>query len=832
MKKYTLVILIFLIISVLSAYDEGYVVNKDGGGDYTDIMSAVNAVQTSAVIYVIAATTDYTGANNTNISWNGTSKTIHIWGINDPVIDCNDNSRAFNLTYTTADDVIEGLTIENATYSSNSGGAIRVKDGLIKIKYNTFIDCHNGPYLTGYEMNYAYWNNSRGGAIFIEHANDNQSSEIIGNSFDNCVAFEGGAICVEEGFGLIEDNMFEDNHACYNEIGTGNNGQGGAIYLISADADIIDNEFTSNSAADGGLVISNYFGSEPLISNNKFDSNYRGEWDALGGECVIALCSEFSNNIVIDHEVSGLNTFSLFVDFDTCENNTIKNNSVPLSDGTASGLEFTNCIFDGNSATGGFFDDEEMNYCLINNSGSTTNLTLSNCILNENPHISASTYQPVWSPFVKSLCIDAGDPTVSDDDDDTPSDIGAVCAVTHRYDEIELPDTTSNNGWKWLSFPALDNVLTGADTAGYVLEDILDLAILEEVLARNYTIDWNGSYWDNTDQEFSRTEGFKFHMNDDVTLDVPGFKVADNTTIALAGNNVENWIGYWIDEVQEVSDAFEDYWSGSNIWYIQNQSWTATYSGGEWIYTTRVPTLEYGDMVVVKCSTAVNDFGWNYSSPPEERTLYAETEYFTFEEQADYVPIYVEVDENNWPQEIGAFVNGVCIGATVAEDALTQINAYTTSAPPGDIELELYYGGRSENKRLSSYNCTTSSNPNTLLKHLSTENSDDAWFVDLREGYPIVPTRGKVSLDNYPNPFNPTTLIAYSLPNDSKIELRIFNIKGQLVKTLVDGKQLAGSYEMVWNGRDNNEKSVSSGIYFYKLSTKDETIMKKMLMLK
>ncbi|MEA2096520.1 MAG: FlgD immunoglobulin-like domain containing protein [Candidatus Cloacimonadota bacterium] len=96
----------------------------------------------------------------------------------------------------------------------------------------------------------------------------------------------------------------------------------------------------------------------------------------------------------------------------------------------------------------------------------------------------------------------------------------------------------------------------------------------------------------------------------------------------------------------------------------------------------------------------------------------------------------------------------------------------------------------------------------------------------------IIPSANILNLNNYPNPFNPTTTIAYSLPNDGLIGLRIFNVKGQLVKTLVDGEQLAGSYEMVWNGKDNNKKSVSSGIYFYKLSTKDKTIMKKMLMLK
>ncbi|MCK5052306.1 MAG: chitobiase/beta-hexosaminidase C-terminal domain-containing protein [Candidatus Cloacimonetes bacterium] len=102
--------------------------------------------------------------------------------------------------------------------------------------------------------------------------------------------------------------------------------------------------------------------------------------------------------------------------------------------------------------------------------------------------------------------------------------------------------------------------------------------------------------------------------------------------------------------------------------------------------------------------------------------------------------------------------------------------------------------------------------------------------VDVED--PIIQTQNIISLKNYPNPFNPMTTIAYTLPSDGMIGLKVYNIKGQVVKTLIEGEQLAGSYETVWNGKDNNEKSVSTGIYFYKLSTKNKTIMRKMLMLK
>ena len=323
-------------------------------------------------------------------------------------------------------------------------------------------------------------------------------------------------------------------------------------------------------------------------------------------------------------------------------------------------------------------------------------------------------------------------------------------------------------------------------------------------------------------------------MNEAINLDVPGFKVADNTTIALEGNNVENWVGYWLDETQHVSDAFSDYWSGSNINFIQHQYWTAFYLGRWRIMLYEgcdEPTLSYGDMVIVKCNTTINNFQWE-SGTPVERIVFAETEYFTFEEQADYTPLYIELDSSNMPQEIGAFVNGECIGATVVGDTLIQINAYTTSVPPDNIELELYYGNRNENKHLSTYNCVTSSNPNIVLTHLSTKKIDDAWFIDLREDSSMVPAPTKVSLSNYPNPFNPSTTISYSLPQEGKVSLKIYNVKGQLVKQLIDGSQPEGYYEVVWNGKDNAGRSVASGIYYYRINACGKTINKKMLLLK
>lgn len=87
-------------------------------------------------------------------------------------------------------------------------------------------------------------------------------------------------------------------------------------------------------------------------------------------------------------------------------------------------------------------------------------------------------------------------------------------------------------------------------------------------------------------------------------------------------------------------------------------------------------------------------------------------------------------------------------------------------------------------------------------------------------------------LGNYPNPFNPTTTIDFSLASESKVTLEIYNSRGQKVKTLINSLQAAGLHSVVWNGTNDYNKSVSSGMYFYKFSADSKNLTKKMIMLK
>ena len=110
-------------------------------------------------------------------------------------------------------------------------------------------------------------------------------------------------------------------------------------------------------------------------------------------------------------------------------------------------------------------------------------------------------------------------------------------------------------------------------------------------------------------------------------------------------------------------------------------------------------------------------------------------------------------------------------------------------------------------------------------------------YVDIEEET-IIPVFSKLE-QNIPNPFNPSgagrspaTLIQYSVDKKADVLINIYNIKGQLIKTLVDENKEPGIYSVNWQGEDNNNRKVTSGIYFYKMRSGKFTSVKKMILMK
>jgi len=87
-------------------------------------------------------------------------------------------------------------------------------------------------------------------------------------------------------------------------------------------------------------------------------------------------------------------------------------------------------------------------------------------------------------------------------------------------------------------------------------------------------------------------------------------------------------------------------------------------------------------------------------------------------------------------------------------------------------------------------------------------------------------------MQNYPNPFNPSTLIDFEVFETSKVSLNVYDLSGRLVKNLLSGNLNSGAYTIEWNGKNANGISAAAGLYFYSISSKESTIIKKMSLIK
>jgi len=102
-------------------------------------------------------------------------------------------------------------------------------------------------------------------------------------------------------------------------------------------------------------------------------------------------------------------------------------------------------------------------------------------------------------------------------------------------------------------------------------------------------------------------------------------------------------------------------------------------------------------------------------------------------------------------------------------------------------------------------------------------------YVDTNDN--IIPAT-EFTVNAYPNPFNPNLNICYNLPADSDVSIDIYNLKGQKVTSLLNERIIAGKHQLVWNGKDNRDRSVGSGVYFYKVKAGSLEKTNKIILMK
>lgn len=443
---------------------------------------------------------------------------------------------------------------------------------------------------------------------------------------------------------------------------------------------------------------------------------------------------------------------------------------------------------------------------------------------------------------------------------------------------FEIPDfpdcdiKTFSPGVTWVSFPRLIQQYTYTNGENYeqaywnttlqtpgLLQStsggdptINDFDIMDGNRISNAYIEYNPNTGVFNDYGFNnmlfRHEGYKVTVDEEgesTTLVVDGERLSDTYTVSEAlPAYTENWLGYWLTESRNIVDAFGDFWEyveevWAEDWYYNKCSNNRGSRGAEPVsWSTANKTLEYGKGYIVQFERIleIEDFCWTPSSTTEEPTKKAESENFTYTEEPDYEVIdVVEIPGNI--AEIGVFQDDVCVGAVVVENECEQILVYSDNANREEIPFtfEIVTGNRESNQLVCNY-LVFNENSGEFEKGFVISGRQVSSIIKFNEiGEPgnETPIVGSIQLHgNYPNPFNPTTQVSFSLPNEEEIELIIYNVKGQKVKTLFSGFAEEGTHSLTWYGTNEAGGSVSSGIYFYNLKTNSKELTRKMLMMK
>jgi tetratricopeptide (TPR) repeat protein len=176
--------------------------------------------------------------------------------------------------------------------------------------------------------------------------------------------------------------------------------------------------------------------------------------------------------------------------------------------------------------------------------------------------------------------------------------------------------------------------------------------------------------------------------------------------------------------------------------------------------------------------------------------------------------------------------------AVETSDALANMGvplAQKESALYGKGVIHQYFLGDKRSAE-EAYDSVLKLNPNSgWAKAITRHRRRDAIRVESQPGVrPQVQhdTQEEFSLNNYPNPGNPSTAVSYNIPQTGKVRIQVFDVLGRLVKTLVDKNQEAGKYTIIWDGRDDRGIASASGVYFSKMQFNGRTLTTKMTLVR
>ncbi|MBL7046650.1 MAG: T9SS type A sorting domain-containing protein, partial [Candidatus Marinimicrobia bacterium] len=387
-----------------------------------------------------------------------------------------------------------------------------------------------------------------------------------------------------------------------------------------------------------------------------------------------------------------------------------------------------------------------------------------------------------------------------------------------------------------------------------VVQPLIDAGTLDKVLdeSGNAILYFMGN-WVNNIGDLANTEGYYIKVNDDVALTIEGTAVELPFEIDLTSG--WNIMGYPTDVAQDGLNVVQPLINANELNKVLDETGNAIlYFFGEWV--NNIGDFEAGEGYYTKVNTntflTINQpsLARVETATVEDKTEKTSLSHFSPVFTGNpFMPMGVYLVSEEFANldletgdEVAVYDNDLCVGANVVEGEISIANPLIIITSMDD---EIGMPGFSEGNPISYRVWDASENSELVVNDIT--NYDVTTGNELNskpvfDGLGIIAVGFKSYLggidettipesfalhQNYPNPFNPVTTIRYHLPVKSDLRLKIYDLKGRLVETLVNKQQNPGFYSVEWKA-----ENVSSGVYFYRLEATEFTETKKMVLLR
>ncbi|MBP6872579.1 MAG: hypothetical protein KBC43_11275 [Bacteroidales bacterium] len=300
----------------------------------------------------------------------------------------------------------------------------------------------------------------------------------------------------------------------------------------------------------------------------------------------------------------------------------------------------------------------------------------------------------------------------------------------------------------------------------------------------------------------------------------------------------ENWVGYWLPEVQSPFDAIpqsilDELTSIKGQYWTCGKFWGSTGDGpgqpqpSYWLCacTKGGINLRYGDMAVLKTIDLTGpsyDFQWQRYGNPVMEEPKPETEFYSFTEKSDYTPYFIELDTTDLPLEIAAFVNDTCVGATTVlpGDSLILVPGYTGGLN-GEVVFEQYFGPEKSQPVLKEeyfvYNHSTGRKEKRTIHSIESQGYFRISFRNNESGNG--PIKEEAWIRCQPNPVKDNLEIRFYTPEEGAVNIMLNDLFGRMILTVYDG--YAGKGEICIPSRSSviKEGRLAPGVYCLVLNT-------------